>query len=193
MAKVAGSLRFILGPAGSGKTHLLSRMLVESLRGGGTEYLIVPEQSLVSAESRLAELTEGIDSRGLFVLSFTRLCNLVFRRLGGLCYRYADAGARTVAMWRTLDELSGLLSVYKVEPDSSRRWAEVFLREYTRLRTRGITPAMLEAASRRLPPEHARLAGKLSDLSLVGASYSRLLGELYDDPLEDRSDRKSVV
>jgi len=185
MAKVAGSLRFILGPAGSGKTHLLSRMLVESLRGGGTEYLIVPEQSLVSAESRLAELTEGIDSRGLFVLSFTRLCNLVFRRLGGLCYRYADAGARTVAMWRTLDELSGLLSVYKVEPDSSRRWAEVFLREYTRLRTRGITPAMLEAASRRLPPEHARLAGKLSDLSLVGASYSRLLGELYDDPLED--------
>lgn len=184
---MAATLQFILGAAGSGKSAELTGRLVEALSRGGREMLLVPEQSVVAAETRLAELTEGIDSTKLEVVSFTRLCNLVFRRLGGLCYNYADAGARTVAMWRTLDELSGLLVEYKITPEGSRRWAQLLLDEYTYLRTRGITPAMLEGAAKRLPPEHARLAGKLTDLALVGATYSRLLCELYDDPSEDIS------
>ncbi len=182
---MAARLEFILGAAGSGKTAELTRRLVDSLRAGGREWLVVPEQSAVSAESRLAGLTEGMDSSRLEVVNFTRLCNLVFRRLGGLAYNYADAGARTAAMWRTLDELSGLLEEYKIAPENSRRWAQLMLAEYTRLKARGVTPAVLEGAAKRLPKEYGRLAAKLSDLALIGASYSRLLGELYDDPSED--------
>lgn len=182
---MAARLEFILGAAGSGKTTELTRRLVDSLSAGGREWLIVPEQSAVAAESRLAWLTEGMDSSRLEVVNFTRLCNLVFRRLGGLAYNYADAGARTAAMWRTLDELSGLLEEYKIAPENSRRWAQLMLAEYTRLKARGVTPAVLEGAAKRLPKEYGRLAAKLSDLALIGASYSRLLGELYDDPSED--------
>lgn len=184
---MAAQLDFIFGLAGSGKSTEAAKRLLASLREGKRAYFIVPEQNAVAAETALAELTEGTDSSGLEVANFTRLCNLIFRRYGGLAYNYADAGARTVAMWRTLDELSGLLAEYKITPENSRRWAQLMLTESSRLKRRGIAPAMLEGVANRLPDEHKRLKNKLSDLSLVCASYGRLLSLLYDDPSDDRS------
>ena len=81
-------VELIIGPACSGKTTLINEQIKNDLRDGRNVILLVPEQEALISEDRLCSLlqNEGIDQTRLEVLNFTRLCNSVFRKFGGISY-----------------------------------------------------------------------------------------------------------
>lgn len=170
------------GDFGSGKTTALLSRIAEDVRAGRSAILLVPEQQTVSAEQMMAELLPPEAPLVFEVSNFTRLANTVFRRLGGLSYRYADLGTRTLCMWRTMGELLPLLHEKEGELELGRvRKMTAAMRELSAL---SITPTQLSQTAARLA-DAPRLREKLEDLSLISTLYHAILHEKYDDTADD--------
>ena len=183
-------LHLITGEVGSGKTRLLDEKIAEAVKRNIRTYLIVPEQSTVAAERRMAESSAMPASAPLIfeATNFTRLADTFFRAEGGLALRYADRTARTLAMWRALRELTppdpsdgktvgpGFLSAApELDPPSLDRYLSV-ARELSAGR---IDADQLADASSKIGD--ARLSGRLRDLSLIIAKYREILSACYAD------------
>ena len=77
-------------------------------------YVIVPDREAVTAESLFAKADNAGD---IDVVTFSRLCNFVFRKYGGICENYISRGAKTVMMYNTFRAVSDMLLSYKGVPD----------------------------------------------------------------------------
>ena len=175
----------IRGIAGSGKSSRIYTLIGESLAAGRTVFLIVPEQTAVSAERRLSVYCaeHGIPTVDLEIVSFRRLANRVFREYGGLSYHYIGQGGKSVITWRVLGQLCDKLKYFRGISLSDISTVSAMCAQLDELRSCGITPTVLERASEQLG--EGVLADKLSDLSLISAAYGALLSADYDDPKED--------
>ncbi len=178
---------FIFGRSGSGKTERVCSLAAESLDAGRRVFLVVPEQSAVDAEQKMADILGDKPTLGLEILNFKRLCNRIFREYGGLSYSYVTKSGRALLMWQTLTELSSRLSEYGGRVDPSR--VQLMLAAVSELKAYRVTPSALERgmdslASRESEPEK-RLTTKLSDLSLIFAEYCALMELSRDDPADD--------
>lgn len=175
-------IRLIIGDFGSGKTTEVFSRIRTDIAEGREAILLVPEQETVSAEQAMAAKLPPSATLVFEVSNFTRLANTVFRRLGGLSFRYADLGTRTLCMWRTMGELLPLLHEKQGALDLGRvREMTAAMRELSAL---SITPTQLQNAAKQLG-DSPRLAEKLQDLSLISALYHSILHEKYDDTAED--------
>ncbi len=178
----------IIGSAGSGKSSMLYSLVANALKKSHTAFLIVPEQSAVNAERRMAQLCEekGIPSISLEVVSFRRLANRVFRSCGGLSYSYLGQGGKNVVMWRTLSETAPLLHYYSSISLSDISSLYAMTEQIDGLKQHGISASQLFDASELLQSEgKTRLAGKISDLSVILTAYNTIMKKDYDDPKED--------
>ncbi len=178
----------IIGSAGSGKSSMLYSLVADSLKKSRTTFLIVPEQSAVNAERRMAQLCEekNIPSISLEVVSFRRLANRVFRSCGGLSYSYIGQGGKNVVMWRTLCETAPMLHYYSSISLSDISSLYAMTEQIDGLKQHGITASQLLDASELLRAEdNTRLADKISDLSVILAAYNTIMKKDYDDPKED--------
>ena len=78
-------LNLLFGGPGSGKTRtVIERIRADLSSGEGQVYLLVPEQMLYSAESGILPGLPPEAGKRLSVLSFTRLCDTVADRFGGV-------------------------------------------------------------------------------------------------------------
>ena len=85
---------------------------IESLcEKGMKSCLIVPEQQTVIAESMMSERLPASSNLVFEVTNFTRLANTTFRALGGLAGEYCDPAKKALIMWKTLTELSPMLTM----------------------------------------------------------------------------------
>lgn len=160
-------INLIFGCAGSGKTSLISQKIKNSISQGKRTYLLVPEQQVFTAESMLADLP---DSAGLYfeVISFSRLCELVFSRYGGISYASVTGGMRNLIMWNSIRELSPFLSNYShTLPDASL--ASLMLATADELRANSITADQLEEAIE--STEQNDVKDKLSDINAVISTF----------------------
>ena len=83
------------------------------IRDRGKQVLyLVPEQFSFEGEAQLHALLTGEESLQVEVLSFTRLCNRIFRSLGGLAGRYVDDTARCILMSVAVSEAQDQLEYY---------------------------------------------------------------------------------
>ena len=169
-------LRLILGEVGSGKTRELDRLIADAVRQKTRSYLIVPEQSTVSAERRMAENLPPDSPLVFEATNFTRLADTFFRSEGGLALRYADRTARTLAMWLALRRLTPHLpEAPELDPASLDRYLSV-MRELTAGR---VDAERLTQAADEIPDE--RLSGRLRDVSLILSTYREILSAHYAD------------
>ena len=169
-------LRLILGEVGSGKTRELDRLIADAVRQKTRSYLIVPEQSTVSAERRMAENLPPDSPLVFEATNFTRLADTFFRSEGGLALRYADRTARTLAMWLALRRLTPRLpEPPELDPASLDRYLSV-MRELTAGR---VDAERLTQAADEIPDE--RLSGRLRDVSLILSTYREILSAHYAD------------
>lgn len=187
-------LNLLFGGPGSGKTRsVIGRIRADLSAGDGPVYLLVPEQMLYSAESGILPDLPPEAGKRLSVLSFTRLCDTVADRFGGRAFGTLTRASRALLMWRTLRELHGLLeSGTDSLPDGDPSLCRLMLDATDELSRAAVSPATLERAARRLPPD-APLARKLRDLSLVSAAYGGLLRELCGNNPADRLLRTAGV
>lgn len=174
-------LHLICGGFGSGKTELLYKEIAAHVGDRRECYLIVPEQYTAMSERALSERLPSMAPLCFEVTNFSRLANTVFRKKGGLAYRYATPATRRLLMWKTLTEAAPFLHE-SAETDVGR--IEKTLASLSELRAAGIDDKALRAAAPALP-EGERLRDRLLDLSLVGSIYHGLLTEKYSDAADD--------
>ena len=166
-------LNFLLGRSGSGKTKYILNEIENRVGEGKKTYLLVPEQQVYISECMLANLPSS-SALCFEVISFSRLCELVFSRLGGLAERPAGKGARNLLMWQTLRELSPTLRQYKgIKVDSA--FTEIMLSLIDELHANGITPSECENSSEKCTSQE--LSAKLGDVSAIYANFMRNIEE----------------
>ena len=178
-------LNLIYGHSGSGKTQLIQKMMLGSVRENRRSYLIVPEQETVVCEKKMLDVLPPSAQLTCEVLNFSRLANLVFRNYGGLSYNYADKACKTLIMWKNLRELAPLLSEYSNGKGGAQS-AEEMLSAIGELKAYCISPLKLEKAAEKLR-DNPVLKSKLLDLSLIMSAYSNQLEESYSDAADDLS------
>ncbi len=161
-------INLIFGCAGSGKTSRITQEIKNSISQKKRTYLLVPEQQVFTAESMLADLP---DSAGLYfeVISFSRLCELVFGKYGGISYTSVTGGMRNLIMWKSIRELSPILSNYShTLPDANL--ASLMLATADELRANSISADQLENAIENT--EQNDVKDKLSDINLVISTFN---------------------
>ena len=173
-------INFVYGAPGHGKTHYVFERLAEDYENS---ILIVPEQQTVICERLSLERLPQKAQLSFEVLNFSRLCNRVFRMFGGLSYHYIGSSMRSLFMWRTLRELSTLLTEYSSR-GNELSLTPVMLDSVAQLKNSAVTPSALEAAAEKLDPT-SPLYSKLRDLALIFAAYENLVKESFDDATDD--------
>lgn len=186
-------LTYIFGRPGTGKTHeVLGRIRADLDSRTDPVFLIVPEQQLYSAESRILPGLPASAGQRLSVLSFSRLADVVADRFGGRTFGKMTRASRTLLMWRTLRDLRGLLSVDTGAADGNSSLCRLMLGAVDELSRNAISPASLERAARQLPSD-SPLSQKLLDLSLISSAWSGAVSELCGDDPSDRLLRTATV
>ena len=179
-------LRLIYGTFGSGKSSevlsLISQRIKEKDKYEKSIYLIVPEQDTVRAELAAANVLGSGSALCFEVQNFSRLCDSVFRQIGGLSYRYADTTAKALCMWQSIKSLGGLLTSSVDESDDGRIGEILSL--ISELRSNGIDIKKLEVASKKLD-DTASIKSELSDLCAIISLYESILAQNYRDSEKD--------
>lgn len=170
-------INFLFGCSGSGKTRYIFDKLRDAAEHGRHTYLIVPEQQVFTAETMLSELPPK-SALYIEVVSFSRLCELVFDRFGGRFCTSVSGGIRGLVMWQSIRELSPALADYG-SCAKGRGLAEKMLQTYDELRANSIsTDEIAQAAQDAASPD---LKNKLYDISLILSAYTanleKALGE----------------
>lgn len=176
-------LQFIFGRAASGKTEAVFRRIEKAVLAGREDIiLLVPEQFSFESERALLRRLGRTASKQVEVLSFTRLCDRVFRETGGLAGRRIDDSGRALLMGEALAETAGSLQLFGRQAGTVE-FVRTMLSAAAEWKQCGITPAMLAEASQALPA--GTLRAKTADLSLIYAAYDARVNARYLDPLDD--------
>mgnify|MGYP000017345501 FL=1 len=175
-------LHLILGRAGTGKTTLLLERLRKAAQQGEHCILLVPEQYSFEAERQVSRQLGPQLALRVEVLSFTRLCNSVFRAHGGLAGVPVTQTGRYLLMSLAVAELAEHLKVYRKSCNDP-----AFLTTLTSIcsefKAAGLTPKALEQVTQSV--ESTQLRDKLSDLTALYTAYQALLERGYTDPEDD--------
>lgn len=171
-------LRFIIGRAGTGKTHLcIEEIIKQANQGGKRQILIVPEQFTSQAERDLVAATAGKAILTAEVLSFGRLAHRVFSKKGiGNRTPLGDIG-KAMVLRKILLEQKEEISYFRNVSEQSGFVEQLGLTisEFTQYR---ISPAAAETLS--AADGLSRSAKeKLKDLSLIYRSYLEFLQQEY--------------
>ena len=164
-------LKFLLGRSGSGKTDHIIKEIETLVSAQEKAYLLVPEQQVYISESMLADLPPS-SALCFEVISFSRLCEIIFSRFGGITERPAGRGARNLVMWQSLREIGGSLEQYKgVKTDAA--FTSMMLNTVDELRANSITSEECEALSQKT--DDPLLRGKLSDIAAIYTCFEENL------------------
>lgn len=173
---------FFIGRSGSGKTELIHRLF----RNGRTykkTILIVPEQSSFTNEKKLLHELGAKGAKEIEVLSFKRLCGIVFEMYSGITDRRVTDGGKAVLMSRAIDAVSDQTQLFTVSKRRKTSLIDPMLTAVNEYKLCGITPEMLTEAA--VGINDPRLAAKMNDSALIYAAYNALLRDRYSDPDDD--------
>ncbi len=178
-------LNLIQGGFHSGADEKIRAEIKNRTKNKQLSYLLVPEQQTVMAEAEMTSLLGGDAPLYFEVTNFTRLANSVFRALGGISGEYCDNARRALIMWKTLTELSGMLSMTDSKREISTGLVDRALGAAAEMQSRSISAEELISLSKRIPKDSRRLEAKVSDLAKIIPLYKRLLSEKYADSGDD--------
>ncbi len=172
----------IFGQAGYGKTSYIYDRLSQCVKNHRKAFLIVPEQCALEAEKEVIRRLSGESNLYIEVINFKRLCNRVFRQLGGLTGVHLDDGARKMLMLLTLEGISPMLREYPSGAglDDFCTKALSFCNSLGESR---VTPSMLDKAADEIEKLSSGkdFANKLRDLALIAQAYTAKLDEVCNE------------
>jgi len=185
--------RFLLGPAGSGKTFRCLQEIRAALRknpggapaapeqsAGGPLILLAPKQATFQLERQLLTGSEISGFTRLHIFSFDRLAKFIFEKLNVAPPKLLSAEGRLMVLRALLQQHAEELKLFR---GSARRtgFAQELGAQLAELQQHQFTPARLRelAAESNL---RRGLCDKLHDLALLHENYSRWLAshELQD-------------
>ena len=185
-------VHFIYGPAGSGKTSTLLKYLESDVKQNKKVFFIVPEQETVATERTIASLFPASAQLNIEVLNFSRLCNMIFRKYGGISYNFATKPIKSLIMWNTIRELAPILEEYQTSDAADFSLTEKMLSASRELKSYSISTKDLEEICNKLDQSSA-IYKKLRDISLIYTAYTNQLAEKYSDSFDDISKALEIL
>jgi ATP-dependent helicase/nuclease subunit B len=178
------SLRFILGPAGSGKTDHCIRSLAARIgadRLGTPLLLLVPEQATFLYERALAAASPGGGFCRAYVSGFSRLTLLAYQRAGALPLPQLTEAGKLMLASGVIAEQRGQLAVFAA-PSLKSGFAAQLVAASEELCIYGVEAEALFAAAQAAETEqaHSRSAARLRDIALLYQTYHQRLDGHYD-------------
>lgn len=174
-------LKLILGPAGSGKTSMITNEIKRKASSGeGGMIIIVPEQYSFEAERELCSVCG--DSLSLYaeVLSFSRLAVRVSQETGTGGRTAIDKGGRLLCMSLALNEVGSRLGVFKAARYKPEFQAAL-LQTVSELKASCISSETLCRAAESCGKA---MSEKLRDLALCLEAYEAVLEQGHADPTD---------
>ena len=171
------SLRFYLGPSGSGKSYLLFRdIIAQSMEHPEQHFfIVVPEQFSLSTQKELMRLHPQHGTLNIDVTSFHRLAYRVFAETGFDPGQILDENGKSILLYKIitdhkeeLPQLGSLLSRPQAIPE-----IKSILSELTQYQ---ISPSDLLADGDAYPQ---RLRAKLRDIETIHRYYKEALADTY--------------
>ena len=169
-------LRFIIGT----NEEARRKILYEDIAKENSAFLIVPEQFSFESEKLLDEFLGKEKAQNVEVLSFSRLCNSIFRKFGGIAGEYTDDTSKLLLMGAALSSVEDELRYYKKNVHGAP-FIQKLVAADTELKNAGISPGELFS----LAEKGGTLGEKAADLSTVLELYNAMLEKSYIDPLTD--------
>lgn len=171
-------MRLILGPAGSGKGRYTTEELKKTVESGKQAMLIVPEQSSFSFEKRLFFLLGAKASAQVTVKSFSRLSDDLLREQGGGAKIRVNDASRVALVRRAVAAAKDSIAYYRRNKNDVAFFG-MAAGVINELKNAGVSPEQLQLFSETAPTALSK--AKMSELSLIYASYEALLENRYQD------------
>ena len=166
-------LKYLFGRPGSGKTTYIINEIKKHVEMGEKAYLLVPEQQAYISEAMLADLPPS-SALCFEVVTFSRLCQIVFGIVGGLTDSHIGSAEKHLIMWQSLREVAPFLKQYKaIKNDAS--FGSMMLSVINELHASSITPEDCENIAEKC--EESALSAKLEDIALIYAVFMKNIGD----------------
>lgn len=186
-------LHFILGRAGSGKTHFVREKVCQLAKDPACTsrlMLLVPEQYSFETERAMLRRLGPKDVQRVEILSFRRLAEVLFQQYGNHSGRRLDDGGRGILMSLALEEIGDQLEVYHRYAHTAEL-VSMMLSVSTELKLCAISPEQFAAAGERV--EDRTLRAKMKDVGQLLSFYDSLVEQSFLDPLDDLTRVREVI
>lgn len=176
-------LNLILGRSGCGKTYSI-RNIIKNIIENKTDkvLLIVPEQNSFETERAMLKLLGTENMTKLETLSFTRLCDMAFRKYGGSSGKRLDDSGRNILISMALEQVKEQLTLYREQADNIEI-IELMANAIKEFKMCAVSPDILFEKS--VDTNNIRLRSKTREAAIVMQAYNALLSQTYLDPLDD--------
>ncbi len=171
-------LEFLCGAAGSGKTEEIYRRAEQDAAAGKSVFLLVPDQYSMFAEQELISRLGLSAQNKIQVLTFARLSNMVFSKLGPLRTRYIDKAGKYLMACRAM-QLSEKELKFFARNINQPGFAGLIVSLISEFKRYGVIPETLEENAK--STDDAPLGMKLSDLAVIYRKFNELIEEEYSN------------
>jgi len=177
-------LNFICGTSEVNKVQEIYRRAKEDAAAGRNVFILVPEQYSMNAEKNLIS-TLGISAQNkIQILTFSRLCNLIFSKMGPLRTNYIDKAGKHIMTRRALLLSANELSFFK-RNINQRGFVTLVSSAISEFKRYGVTTdSLFLAADKTSDP---RLSLKLRDLSVIYKKFNSLVAENHSNSEDNLS------
>lgn len=175
-------LRFIIGRAGSGKTHYcleeIGNMLKDSPEGRSL-VMVLPEHATFQVERALASMP-GIDGfTRAYVFGFRRLAHRILMETGGAVRPHITELGKRLVLSQLLQEHQQEFKLFH-RAAVQRSFPDILAGIIREFKAYGVTPELLSEAEEQL--SGLSIGDKLHDLALVYQGFEKFLQGRYTDP-----------
>ncbi len=151
---------------------------------GKPVFILVPEQYSMYAESELIDVLGLSAQNKIQVLTFSRLCNLIFSKMGPLRTRYIDKAGKHIMTRRALQLAEKKLMFFRrnINQQGFTGLIQSAVSEFKRY---GISPSSLKNAADKTNDE--RLGMKLRDLAVIYETFNTLVDRNHSNSEDNLS------
>ncbi len=174
-------LRFINGPARSGKTTKLLSLANDFVNNGQECVFIVPEQSTFETEKSVLGIMGDRLAQKCEVLSFSRLYDNITHKIGGISSKVLKDSDKIIFMSKALKSVSAELRVWG-KYANSLNFAKTILDTIGEFKICAISSNQIKNAA--LLSNTKSLTDKLLDIALIYDTYDLFINERYLDPVD---------
>ncbi len=169
-------LEFLLGLGENEKIAEIYRRSAADAENGKSVFILVPEQYSLYAEQELIE-SLGLSAQSrIQILTFSRLSNMIFSKLGPLRTRYIDKAGKYLVACRAMQNCRDSLGFFGrniYQPG----FAKLICSAISEFKRYGVTPDLLEQTANKT--ENRILAQKLTDFSVICREFNHLIDESF--------------
>lgn len=174
-------LQFIFGLPFSGKTYTVTNKIIELSKQGEETVLLVPEQASFESEKNILQIAGDKLSSKISVLTFSRLCDEIFRTVGGICAKTLSNSDKVIFMNKALCQVADELKLWGKYAHSVS-FAKTILDTIGELKINAVSANSIKKASESTTV--ASLKDKLQNIALIYETYDLLTAEKFIDPAD---------